>query len=193
MDIELFEMLLIALPLLLVAMQICATSLKTSFSHKRLHFNMQADPFEASWTRTSSSSTSSVGLAYFSKGAGQVRGLVSRALIAKQDILTRIKPIDSFHVLEFGDQCPIAGFEPSLWRKLSGNSRLSLILLLNWNEYSARVDLEEKGFLDSYLRSLPGPLEFDTPIHWNESFVNALPYDFIKRFHSLHSTQPSAA
>ena len=165
--------------LLLHAMMMNSLQIRLS---RRLQVRMQKDamqdPFESSWEKAQIPiSPLKVRLSAISKGGLETRGLIANIAFQEKDMVMRINPSDCIIVRDSGENdCTITGLDKNIWSKLSGNSRLSLLLLKKWIEISS-----SGTFTQAYMISLPTPEELPTPIHWDQNLLQELPYDHLKK------------
>jgi hypothetical protein len=143
-------------PIALILLLTTAASKTIPTRQQRLHsIEPSSNNFEVCWKRAVLPiDDNALGLSVFDKSGFKTRGLMAKADYKESAIVLKIKPADCIYVGDVGDKTDcIAGLE-TLWSSLSGNSRLSLMLLKKWSELSQKGSTGNV-FIDAYLVSLP--------------------------------------
>lgn len=141
-----------------------------------------SNSFESNWKLAELPiDTTVIGLGYFDKDGGdKIRGLKTKTGFKENTLLVQIKPNPNcIYVSETKDTKGCINGLETIWPSLSGNTRLSLVLLQKWESLFLRGS-SGNTFVDAYLASLPKPDDFKTPIHWDDNLLQSFPYDHLK-------------
>jgi hypothetical protein len=125
--------------------------------------------FERSWARDNIKALGLKLKEFEYLAGGRLRGLSSSSQIQANDAVVSLPLSKCLVAAEKAGDTKGPSAYASVWGDIKGTSRLALLLL---DEYQQL----EKSAIKDYIEHLPAPCEIATPFHWDDEFLEKLPY-----------------